>query len=156
MFRFIEPQPRPGERPGPEHCRACGAVTREGKPFCPKHVDGMPYVQDVMMRVAALERAAAALRNGSRLSPDSPLVHEAVRVLLAVGGSITASRLSRELGALGLKFGEDLAWRLCKQIARMGLVTLGKTNRGGSTVTLLKKEGGGSHAGSRGGSGGDL
>lgn len=156
MYRFIEPQPRSGERPGPEHCRVCGAVTREGKPFCLRHVDGMPYVRDVMERVAAIAAAAEALKQGEGLDLGSPLLVESLRILNAVGGSVTVSRLSRELAALGIKFGEAVTWRLCKQIARLGLVKLGKTHRGGSTVSLHKRAGG-SHgkAGAGRGPGGD-
>lgn len=32
-------------------CLVCGKETRKSKPYCPEHVDRMPYIQDLNQRI---------------------------------------------------------------------------------------------------------
>jgi len=61
MFQYFLPDP--GTHKGTRQCthEGCPKTTREGKPYCPKHITDAPYIQDVMLEIAKQDREAEIL-----------------------------------------------------------------------------------------------
>jgi len=116
-------------------CEICEKATREGKPFCPEHVEHNDYVRDILqiLEVQAEEHAKVLTRAGIRaITSDSLTAREMVKVL-SVRGTSTVNRISREMN-LDLKLVEVYARYLVKrQITHSGITT-----RGARTLTLLR------------------
>lgn len=86
---------------GPRPCglASCEDPTREGKPYCVKHVDHNPYVREVMEAIAGAEREQGlARRRGSRAVDPAGLTSSEILRELRVHGPQSPPRLSRRLG----------------------------------------------------------
>lgn len=53
---------RPADLPGQDErsCLTCGATTEWGKPYCPHHVEEMPYVSELIGRMTQAPASDAA------------------------------------------------------------------------------------------------
>jgi len=52
-LRRVTPEASHTRRPNPR-CRVCGERAFEGKPYCPEHIEALPYPARVMARVEEL------------------------------------------------------------------------------------------------------
>lgn len=79
-------------------CIKCGGGTREGKPYCPDHIDSHPYVQGVLNILAQQkEEQRRAIEEGiDHIAEDSLTVRE-IRSYLAQRGDRTLPRISKDL-----------------------------------------------------------
>jgi len=111
--------------------KGCTQHTRERKPYCPDHLDLIPNVRLVMDKIEALELEAEEVGAKTRKArPDSVHAREII-IRLASALSLTAGRLSQDLG---LEKGVVMAYS--RALAKAGKVRLGKTERGEYTVTI--------------------
>ena len=110
----------------------CYQTTREGKPFCPDHVELHPYVQSILSTLAEREAEEEKVRQrGSRAVDVAGLTARELVLHLSLHGARTVERLSREL-QLDAKVLDGYVGALVKR----GVVALGRTNRGSTVVRL--------------------
>jgi len=115
--------------------RGCTQTTREGKPFCPDHVELHPYVQTIIGTLREREAEEEKVRQrGARAVDPGGLTAKELVLHLSLHGARTIERLSREL-QLDTKVLDGYVGAL----VRRGVVALGRTNRG-STVVRLSSE----------------
>jgi hypothetical protein len=76
----------------------CEERTREGKEYCPEHVDNLPYVKQLLDRIQKKEAEVANVRKKGKkaVDPASENLKE-VRTHLEFNGPRTTKRLAREL-----------------------------------------------------------
>jgi hypothetical protein len=112
----------------------CTQTTREGKPFCPDHVDQHPYVQTILGMLAEREQEEDRVRKAGfkAVNPQGLTARELV-LHLSLHGARTVERLSREL-QLDSKVLDGYVGAL----VRKGIVSLGRTNRGSTVVRLAR------------------
>ncbi|MDC3379430.1 hypothetical protein OAX78_04020 [Planctomycetota bacterium] len=112
--------------------RRCAATTREGKPYCPDHVESHPYVQNILSILAEREAEEETVRQrGPRAVDPHGLTAKELVLHLSLHGARTVERLSREL-QLDTKVLDGYVGAL----VRRGVVSLGRTNRGSTVVRL--------------------
>ncbi len=132
---------------GTRYCEvpSCTQTTREGKPYCPDHVDRSPYVQDVLSYLATQEdEQDIAKRESERLKAkpraklrdfvdlQGPTV-KAILQQLDQHGARTMERLARETNT-----DTDVLDIFVRALIKANIVVLGQTNRGSTTVRLIK------------------
>ena len=129
--------PRPDRSQETRKCKICGLATREGKLYCPDHVDQHPYVRALNKQIEAKreEEYAVSNRGIEAIAEDSLTIKELL-VHLQVNGSRTIERLAREL-MLDTKVIAYYAQYLKEE----GKVTLGSTKRGSIVVSPVMKAG---------------
>ena len=110
----------------------CTHTTREGKPYCPDHVEQHPYVQDILFTLAEREAEEDRVRStgAGAVDPQGLTARELV-LHLSLHGARTVERLSREL-QLDSKVVEGYVHAMVGR----GVVALGRTNRGSTVVRL--------------------
>lgn len=114
----------------------CTQTTREGKPFCPDHVELHPYVQTILDTLREREEEEEKVRQrGARAVDPHGLTARELVLHLALHGARTVERLSREL-QLDSKVLDGYVGAL----VRRGVVALGRTNRGSTVVRLASDE----------------
>jgi hypothetical protein len=107
-------------------------TTREGKPYCPDHVERHPYVQSILDVLAEREAETNRVRKkGSSAVDPAGLTAQELVLHLSLHGSRTVERLSREF-QLESRVIEDYVDALRVQ----GKVVLGRTTRGSTVVRL--------------------
>jgi hypothetical protein len=112
----------------------CTQTTREGKPYCPDHVDQHPYVQAILSTLAEREDEEEKVRQrGSKAVNPIGLTAKELVLHLSLHGARTVERLSREL-QLDTKVLDGYVGAL----VRRGVVALGRTNRGSTVVRLAR------------------
>jgi hypothetical protein len=115
-------------------CRVapCAQSTREGKPFCPDHVDQHSYVQEILRILEERKAEEDRVRNGGPEAVNlKGLTARELMVHLMQHGSRTVERLSREF-QLEAPVMHDYVSALHTQ----GLVVVGRTTRGSTVVRL--------------------
>lgn len=107
-------------------CQACGGPTREGKPFCPDHVEELPYVASLLCELAAqaAEHQAVSKNGASAVDVDGTTARELLH-LLRLHGPRTVQRLGRELNIK-----PALVADYARALAAVGRVILGRSRRG--------------------------
>lgn len=116
--------------------RGCVQTTREGKPYCPDHVEQHPYVQNILSILAEREAEEEKVRQrGARAVDPQGLTARELVLHLSLHGARTVERLSREL-QLDSKVLDGYVGAL----VRRGVVALGRTNRGSTVVRLAGQE----------------
>lgn len=112
----------------------CTQTTREGKPFCPDHVEKNAYVQNVLNTLAEREEEEEKVRRrGSRaVNPEGITAREIV-LHLSLHGARTLERLSREMNMDARVLDGYVG-----AMVRRGVISLGRTNRGSTVVKLTK------------------
>jgi len=107
-------------------------TTREGKPFCPNHVECHSYVQSILHILAEREAETNRVRTKGSVAVDpSGLTAQELVLHLSLHGSRTVERLSREF---------QLESRVIEEyvdaLRVRGKVILGRTTRGSTVVRL--------------------
>jgi len=123
--------PESGTHKGTRNCEAqgCSKSTREGKPFCSKHVESSPYIQSIQRQLDNRAIEEAMLEGGRRLlNQNGFFVRESL--LLLRTKDFTAKSFSRRLD-----ISHKAAERLIDLLVRWGYARRVKTSRGGSTVS---------------------
>ena len=104
----------------------CLETTRERKPYCTEHVTSLPYVQNLLARLAEREAELEEVsRRGYRAVDVDGLNSAELLLQLSLFGERTVPRMCRDL-QLELAVAEGFAYAL----ARAGYITLGHTSRG--------------------------
>lgn len=121
-------------RVGPTDCRetvrcaaeGCAERTRDGKPFCPAHVELHPYVRTLQetLRAQQDEQERVARRGPRAVDPDG-LTAKELLLQLWLYGDRTVERLCRDL-----QLESGLVQSYAKALERHGRVTLHRTQRG--------------------------
>ena len=107
---------------GSRHCEApgCDQSTREAKPFCPKHVELSPYVQNVMAALRDAELEISQVRQfGRRAVSPTRLVSQEILRDLGAHGPQSIRCLARKLGLEG-----DILSVYAHALSRLGFVRL--------------------------------
>lgn len=114
---------------------ACTQTTREGKPYCPDHVDLHPYVQDLISNLSTKDEQDDAVKSkGPRAVKLDSITVQELLLHLELNGPRTEERLVRELN-LDLKTVSGYV----QALRRKQLVTTGYTKRGSMVVKLAVK-----------------
>lgn len=116
------------EQPG------CLQSTREGKPYCPDHVEMHPYVQTILARIAERdEQDEKVAAKGSRAVVLESVTVQEVLQHLAFHGARTEERLVLELNLDTKTLSGYLG-----ALSHRGYVSFGKTKRGSTLVKLRR------------------
>lgn len=78
-----------------QYCEICSQLTREGKPYCPEHVDHHPYVRKILAILDARSQEKKSLETKEGKARGN--FDEEIISYLQVYGPRTMERLSREL-----------------------------------------------------------
>jgi hypothetical protein len=107
-------------------------TTREGKPFCPDHVEHHAYVQSILQVLdeREAERDRVRQHGPSAVDPKGLTVQELV-LHLSLHGSRTVERLSREF-----QLESAVIHNYVDALKSLGTVILGRTTRGSTVVRL--------------------
>ena len=127
--------PDGGSHKGTGHCAktGCPNTTREGKPYCPLHIEEGWYIQDILAELDRREAEIERLKNGGTIDRDGHLVREAL-ILLRLS-SYTSKNLARRLDVP-----HEAAERLIHLLVRWKFANKGATERGDVTICLEVKE----------------
>ena len=110
----------------------CSATTREGKPYCPDHVEQHPYVQSILDLLTAREEEEASVRSrGARAVDPDGLTARELLLHLSLHGARTLERLSREL-----QLEMEILKGYISALESRQLINLGRTHRGSTVVRL--------------------
>lgn len=115
-------------------CRTpeCGQSTREGKPFCPDHVDKHSYVQEILKILEEREAEEERVRvQGPEAVNLTGLTAQELMLHLSQHGSRTVERLSREF-----QLEAPVMHNYVSALLEEGLVIVGRTTRGSTVVRL--------------------
>lgn len=117
--------------------RGCAEPTREGKPYCPRHVEGMPYVARLVMDLRAQQAEQERVRRSTRpaLDPDGLTARELLLLVEQHGGR-TVPRLAKDL-----QLEPSVVARYVAELRRCGRVRTGETRRGATTVLPVGRAG---------------
>jgi len=131
MYRLRDLDPPADQTPEGVRCSApnCLNNTRLGKPYCPQHIEYLPYIQMVLAEIRRRDREGNWLDQGQQITISSHYVHEAMVVLKTGPHSIL--RLGRALDITNAA-----AATLSHVLQQTGLVTLKKTTRGSLALVL--------------------
>lgn len=118
-----------------KECEICGGRTREGKPFCPHHVEHHNYVRNILqiLEDQAEEHSNVLTKGVTAIGSNSLTVKEIVR-LLSIRGTTTINRIAKDM-SLDLKVVEVYV----KYLVRRRIARSGETKRGAKTLRLRKK-----------------
>jgi hypothetical protein len=122
--------PDPGLHKGTRECEVdgCGKTTREGKPYCSKHIEQSPYIQEVQKRLDLRAAEETLLEHRPADIPcDGFFVNEAILILRT--RDFTVKSFSRRLD-ISHRAAENLIVRLVE----WGHIRRKKTSRGGNVV----------------------
>ena len=110
----------------------CLKTTREGKPFCPDHVERHAYVQTILAMLAEREDETERVRKKGPSAVDlSGLTAQELMLHLSLHGSRTVERLSREF-----QLESDVIHNYVTALKGVGKVILGRTTRSSTVVRL--------------------
>ena len=86
VVAFLRPKKR-----DTRYCEICKYFTQNGKPYCPTHVDHMPYVKGVIARVARreLDLTATEIVDGHPIGWE--ILHQ-----IRFRGSVSIKRLAKD------------------------------------------------------------
>jgi len=136
VARTVQPPRHPSLFQGSRSCDvdSCAHPTREGKPFCPNHVEEHPYVQAILdtLELRRAEEAKVKVRGAGAVDPDGLTARELL-LHLTLHGARTVERLSREL-QLEVRVLEGYVGALNQR----GLIHVGRTHRGSTIVKLTE------------------
>jgi len=120
-------------RPEGMHCQVCGKPTREGKPFCPEHIEAGPYVKRLEDKIRAMEEEELKASESKRLkiSEDSELLKDIITELRMRGPQSTA-KLARTFNVTTKLLNKYVEFMLKKKI-----VITDKTRRGATIIRLI-------------------
>lgn len=114
----------------------CSHGTREGKPFCPEHVELNEHAKKVLAHISARELEDAKVVDAKTKIKDYNVRGITARSIvqhLAEHGTRTKERLCRELG-----LERPVLDAYSEALIKRGLIHLGKTGRGSETLALIR------------------
>lgn len=128
-------RPKGGKSGRPCEKQGCNQTTREGKPFCSDHVDEHPYVRDLLADLAAREEDEERILSKRTKGVDinGPTV-TTVLAYLEQNGTRTIERMVRDT-----QIDERAMEHIVTVLKKHKRITTGRTNRGSTTVKLLRK-----------------
>lgn len=138
LARTVAPPARP-HTPSTRQCRheTCEQVTREGKPYCPEHVDAHPYVRNLLAALDARHAEEERVRRGGSMEVDMDGITAREVVLhLSLHGARTVERISREL-----QIDADIVRGYVEALDERDMIMQSTTNRGSTVVKLRDPEG---------------
>jgi len=109
--------------------------TREGKPYCPEHIELHPYVGEVLDQLAAIDAEEHRIKRLGIAGVDlqGVLAKEAmIKLVCDYGGSGTVERISGELRRHPL-----VVSLIFVRLAKCGVVTIRRTKRGSIVVAVV-------------------
>ena len=110
----------------------CFNSTREGKPYCPEHVDQHPYVQAILGILQQREDEENLVRRrGSAAVDPGGLTAKELVLHLSLHGSRTVERLSREF-----QLETRVMQGYVNALKVQGVLVTGRTTRGSTVVRL--------------------
>ena len=112
----------------------CHETTREGKPFCPEHVELNPHAHRVAQEIARREREDRCVARGETSVEQmntSGITAAAIMQCLGEKGTRTKARICRELNIESAVLDGYV-----EALSRKNLVVVGTTIRGNETLTL--------------------
>ena len=112
--------------------KGCDDTTREGKPYCPEHVDLNEYVVNILGILAErkAEQNRVRVEGPSAVNPKG-LTSKELILHLSQHGSRTVERLSREF-----QLDTPVMHYYVNALLAQGKVVLGRTTRGSTVVRL--------------------
>ncbi|MGE0708557.1 MAG: hypothetical protein AB7N76_22985 [Planctomycetota bacterium] len=111
-------------------------MTREGKPYCPEHVDDHPYVRDLLAALAARQAEEERVRTRGSVEVDlDGITAREVVLHLSLHGARTIERISREL-----QIDSDVVAGYVDALNERDLIDMSHTNRGSTVVKLRDPE----------------
>lgn len=115
----------------------CLSPTREGKPYCPLHVELMPYVAQLMNDLEAQQAEHERARKPGRTSGIDPEGITAKELLLLVDqhGGRTVPRLAKDL-----QIEPEVVARYVAELRKLDKVRTGTTRRGATTVLPVERK----------------
>jgi len=125
--------PDPGLHKGTRDCEAdgCRKTTREGKPYCSKHIELGSYIQEVLTELDRAATEEAILESGRGEVPRQGFyVREAL--LLLRTKDFTVKSFSRRLD-----ISHKATDRLICFLIQWGLAKRSRSQRGGDTISGL-------------------
>jgi len=112
--------------------RGCFKTTREGKPYCPDHVQDHEYVKNILSILAEREAEEGRVRAKGPVAVDTTgLTATELLLHLTLHGSRTVERLSREF-----QLENTVMRNYVDALQTQGTVVLGRTTRGSTVVRL--------------------
>lgn len=130
MFGLRPLLPDSGCHKGTRDCTAdkCARSTREGKPFCSRHIEQSDYIQEVLAKLAAAKVEESILEAGRTEIPRAGFyVKEAV--LLLRTKDFTVKSFSRRLD-----ISHKATDRLIQLLVKWGLAQRNRNGRGGKSI----------------------
>lgn len=114
----------------------CENTTREGKPFCPDHIDHLPEVSRIKQRLAAVEDEITLVKRygAHAVDVDGFTAHEILHYLDQYGGR-TIARMARDFGMEAEVMGYYV-----RKLKRKKLVKTKPSRRDGTLVALPTQE----------------
>lgn len=137
LSRTVAPPARP-HLPSTRFCQhsTCEEMTREGKPYCPEHVDDHPYVRDLLAALAARQAEEERVRTRGSVEVDlDGITAREVVLHLSLHGARTIERISREL-----QIDSDVVAGYVDALNERDLIDMSHTNRGSTVVKLRDPE----------------
>lgn len=118
---------RPCAHPG------CRQKTREGKPYCPEHIENLTQVKEILAQLEGkrAEEEVANLGGWKSINRDGITTHEILQ-MLDLHGPRTMERLARDL-----KLTEVQISSYIKALKSWNLVTTRRTARGSTIVSII-------------------
>lgn len=130
LFGLRRLLPESGSHKGTRDCESpdCTKSTREGKPFCSKHIESSPYIRVILAKLAKRDQEVKILEDFVKEIPlNGFFVREALLLLRTKDFTIKA--FSRRLD-----ISHKAAERLIAFLIEKDYAKLLKTTRGGRTV----------------------
>ena len=132
MFNVFRPVlPEGGQHKGTSSCQGadCPKSTREGKPFCSKHITQARYVRKILGELAQREKEVVVLeKRRGRIDPGGFFYRETLFLLRI--NDFTAKGLSRSLD-----LSHHATERLISMMAADKLAKKARTSRGDLTIS---------------------
>lgn len=115
------------------NAKGCDEGTREGKPYCPDHVDQNDYVRDLLAKLDAKEKEAVAVRKkGQRVIDNDSITLQEIVQDLNIHGPRTIARLCRDT-----QLDHDVLIGYIDRLEKEGRVKKFRTGRGNDSVKLV-------------------
>jgi len=114
----------------------CAKATREGKPYCPDHVELNPHSRIVVAEIARRQEEDEQIRLGKTEVVDVNLAGITAKEILQNlddHGPRTTQRLCRELSIEPTVINGYI-----EALGKRGLISIGKTSRGSVMVSLQR------------------
>ena len=109
----------------------CMNSTREGKPFCSKHVEMHPYIQEVVALINSRATELSDIAKGRHVKEDSSLFEEIIVHITNLGPK-TIERLARDL-----MISIPVIKKLIKTMKKQKLIRIGRSKRGSTVVEVI-------------------